>query len=491
MKINPWLRKTLGIAIVASVFSIAGCNLFNPDGEGDGGTVNPTSAGDEYIRRGEYAKALAAFDRAIRRDSTNSYAYVGYATAATLLYQLDHVGILNDMQATAEDPENFAFLQHEDSLLTLRLQAAASVRRVLGRLTDRDTLTRWFNYLSDSTSEEARQDTAYERRRLFIEDYLVKADLGLAGYRKRSQFPLTDFRQPYTFIILDYTAFDLLYTITRLYDFDRNDTIDQRDALMKKLKFGSKAGGGFGIDSLSSIADDLENDSAAAGNMNALIAGMQDGLVSSSQLAGLVGGSASDDSSGGSDEEQSENIDATIASMGDAIMFYQFGDKLDNDGDGCVDEEILDDVDNDLDGYVDEDARVIPGTKPDLVDNDHNGLMDPYFVPTNTNLATVDSAEGVVGDTVYPGRPYVLGFVYRYLLSNDDGQDETGADVDATTWVRIKRGELNQEKKQLRLAIQKDSLVVRIAANGGVVPDSLQARLQTAKTEIGGCWRNY
>lgn len=487
MNVNPWLRSALGITIVASVFAMAGCNLFNPGGEGDGGTVNPAAAGDEYIRRGEYAKALAAFDRAIRRDSTNSYAYVGYATAATLLYKLDHVGILNDMQATAEDPETFAFLQHEDSILTLRLQAASNVRRVLGLLTDRDTLTRWYGYLTDSTSEEARQDAAYDQRRLFIEDYLVKADLGIPGYRKRGKFPLTDFSQPFTFVILDYRAFDLLYTITRLYDFDRNDTIDHRDALAKKLKFGSKDGG-FGIDSLSKIAGDLENDTAAAGNMNALIAGMQAGLVSSSELAGFGGDG---DSSGSSDEEQSENLDNTIASMGDAIMFYQFGDKLDNDGDGCVDEEILDDVDNDLDGYVDEDARVIPGTRPDLVDNDNNGLMDPYFVPTNTNLATVDSAEGVVGDTVYPARPYVLGFVYRYLLSNDDGQDESGASVNATTWVRIKRNDPSSEKNALRLNIQKDSLVVRIKANGGVVPDSLQAKLQTAKTEIGGCWRNF
>src|SRR5690606_30747002 len=115
---------------------------------------------------------------------------------------------------------------HEDSLLTLRLQAAAQVRRVLKILTDRDTLTRWYLYLTDSTSEEARADTAFAARRLFIEDYLVKADLGLPGYRKRSKFPLTDFRQPYTNIIIDYAAFDLLYTMTQLYDLDRNDTID-------------------------------------------------------------------------------------------------------------------------------------------------------------------------------------------------------------------------------------------------------------------------
>jgi tetratricopeptide (TPR) repeat protein len=482
MRMNTWLR----FFILAAVFTVAGCNLFNPSGEGDAGDTNPSAEGDEFIRRGQYAKALAAFDRAIRQDSTNSYAYVGYATAAVLLYKLSQIEILNDLQATKEDPTQFAFLKHPDSVLTLRLQAASRVKLVLGRLTDRDTLTRWYRYLTDSTSQTALEDTAYATRRLFIENYLVKADLDSAGYRKRSRFPLTDFRQPYTNVVLDFTAFELLYTITRLYDLDRNDTIDHRDALMKKLNFGG--GGGFKIDSLSNIADDLENDSAAAGNLNALIAGMQSGLLGASQLAQLIAPS----SSGSGNNENSGNIDSTISSMGDAIMFYQFGDKLDNDGDGCIDEELLDEKDNDLDGYVDEDARVIPADKPDGVDNDRNGKTDPFFSPTNTNLATVDSAEGPVGAAVYPARPHVLGFVYKYMLSNDQNQNELAESDDSkTTWVKIKRNEIDPERLKLRISIQKDSLAVKVARNGGIVPDSLVAKIQNAKNEVGGCWRNY
>jgi hypothetical protein len=140
---------------------------------------------------------------------------------------------------------------------------------------------------------------------------------------------------------------------------------------------------------------------------------------------------------------------------------------------------------------VDEDARVIPADKPDLVDNDRNGKTDPYFIPTNMNLATVDSAEGPVGEIVYPLRPYVLGFVHKYLASNDMGQSELEqTDFRQTSFVKIKK-DASAELLKVRLDIQKDSLAVKVARNGGIVHDSLAAKILNAKTAVGGCWRNY
>lgn len=481
-----WKKWIYALALV-TLTSLVGCNIFNPDGEGDPGDADLNTTAQHYLTTGQYGKAMSTFDKAIRQDSSNSLAYYGYAKAAILYYQLDKLGILNDMQATAKDPTQFAFLQHSDSILTLRLQAAAKVRLVLGRLTDRDTLTRWFRYLNDSTSATAQEDSLYSVRRMFMEQYLSDADLGVAGKRKRDKFPLTDSRMPYGFVVLDYTAFDLLYTITRLYDLDQNDTIDSRDALMKKLKFGSSDG--FNIDSLSTIAGDLENDTAAAGNLNALIAGMQSGLLGTSQLAGLIGGSTGG-SSGGTDtgsanEQASQNLDSVISSMGDAILFYQFGDHLDNDGDGCIDEEILDEKDNDFDGFVDEDARVIPDDKPDLVDNDRNGKKDPNVSPFPF-LSTNDSGESRVGIAVDPARPQVLGFIRNYLMAHPS---DDNADPLLTNWVKIKKN-ATPEQLKLRMDLQKDSLAVRIPL-GGPIPDSLAAKLQNAKNVIGGCWRNY
>lgn len=484
MKFGNWAR----FSAFAAILAVTGCNIFNPDGTGDPGAADQRSLGEEYFRQGQFAKAMSAFEKAIAQDSTNSMAYYGYAKSAVFLYKLDRLGIFDDMQATVDDPTKFAFLQHDDAVLTLRLQAASKVRRVLSILTERDTLTRWWRYTYDSTSAEALADTNYAARKEQIKNYLLLQDLVPGSSRGRNKFPLTDFRMPYKNVIVDYTAFQLLYTITGLYDLDRNDTIDARDALMKKLQFGSS--GGFGIDSLSTIAGDLENDSAAAQNLNALISGMQSGLLSTSSLASLIAPPSSENDSGGASQQTGANIDSVIGSMGDAVLFYQFGDKLDNDGDGCVDEEILDEKDNDLDGYVDEDARVIPSNKPDGVDNDHDGRMDPVHPPLpfpagNDSLGLEDT----VGTGVDPVRPYVLGFVRAYLVTAGE-TNQTNNDL--TTWVMIKKAAPSEALKA-RFEVQKDSLLTKVFTSGshaGRLPDEYAAKLQNARATVGGCWRN-
>jgi hypothetical protein len=73
-----------------------------------------------------------------------------------------------------------------------------------------------------------------------------------------------------------------------------------------------------------------------------------------------------------------------IQDAGSTVVLYKVFDKSDNDGDGCVDEELLDGIDNDGDGRVDEDSRGAPDTagnvfyraEKDLADNDGDGKLD-------------------------------------------------------------------------------------------------------------------
>jgi len=481
MKMTSWLRLSLFVLAL----TIVGCNLFNPSGEGDPGDINLNEQGEIYFRNGQYQKAMDAFERAIAKDSANSMAYYGFAKSAVALYRLDKILILDDVAATASNPSDFAFLQHSDSILTLRLQAGSRVRRVLSLLTDRDSLTLWYKYLSDSSAADTANenyDSLFAVRRAFIQDYIVKGDVNTPGYRSRAQFPLTDFRMAAKNIVVDYLAFDLLYTITRLYDLDTNNIIDANDALMKKLKFG--AGGGFGIDSLSAIAADIENDTATTQNLNNLVASMASGMAGTAQLAGLLGGGGESGDSTSTEAQTSGNVDSVIASMGDAILFYQFGDKIDNDGDGCVDEEIMDEKDNDFDGFVDEDARVIPADKPDGVDNNLDGLKDPFFPPLLLGTDTA-ALEAPAGATLAPSRPNLLKFVHNYLIANpaDDNANPT-----QTRFIKIKKG-APPEAMTIRLNVQKDSLLTKRLPNGKL-PASLTNKLQNAVTEVGGCWRN-
>jgi hypothetical protein len=439
---------------------------------------------EEHYRNNRFAQAMAAYEAALALDSTLSAAYYGHSKATLGFYGINTTTLYEEwMEAISSDMS--PILDHPDSVLTKRLQATKRTRLMLGMLTDRDTLTRWYNYLDETTPwSDGVADTMYQQRRDFMTEYLIKADLLMPGYRARAAFPLSDLKVSAASIANDYVMLNLFYTITRLYDFDLNDTIDARDSLMKKLKFGSN--GSFGIDSLSNLGDEL-GDSAASMNLNDLILKLQNGL-DGSLCAFLVGGCSSLDSGDlpVTPGSGSQNMDSVIAALGETVMFYQFGDGLDNDGDGCIDEEIMDEKDNDLDGFIDEDARVIPANKPDGVDNDRDGFKDPVN-PVFPHAPGTDTLgrEAPVGSEVYPAKPHVLGFVHAYLMAT--GQLNL-PDIQ-TDWVRIKKN-APPEEMALRLLIQRDSLAARIPV-GGPVPDSLKAKLQHAKNVVGGCWRNY
>jgi hypothetical protein len=417
---------------------------------GDGASA-PQQAPVDYVARGDscyrerrFADAIAAYDTALLQDSSRSRAYYGSARAALMLHGVSGLDLLADLQATNDNPTQFAFLNHPDSILTQRLSGGGAALRMLRRLVDRDTLTRWWKYADDTVTAQESADPQYAVRRAFMLDYFEKASHGDVGYRKRESFPLSDLKLPRENILTDMTTLELMWAITRIYDLDRNDTIDARDSLMRKLQLGS---GGIKVDSL---AGDLENDTAATTNLNDLIKGIQPG-----SLIDLI--RYPDSGSGGT----SPNVDSLIVSLGDAILFYQFGDKIDNDGDGCIDEEILDGKDNDLDGFVDEDARVISSNKPDGVDNDRDGTVD-------------GAGEGTVGVEGNASQPWLLGFVNAYATANP-----------GSPFVKIRKDDATIA---LRIAVQKDSLATRSPSE---LAGPYKAKLDSAKALVGGCWRSY
>jgi hypothetical protein len=447
-----------GIMILTTLTALTGCNIFNPGGGGDRDSVCKQDDADCHMTLGQdrlgnknFAGAMRSFERAIAADSTRSLAYYSYAKAVGFRFNVVRAQVLTDLANTVEEGP-MAFLGYPDEELTNRLQAASRVRRTLAILTDRDTLTHNYNLLGDS-SAAALNDPHYDERVRFMEQYLIEADLGSEGYRKRSEFPLSDHVMRSEAVVLDYTTYELLHTITQLYDLDGNDTIDARDEMMKKLIFNKD--GTFG--NLDEIASDLE-DSATAANFNTLIQNMQSGLTTSSQLAQVITPSES----GNASDKASDNMDSVITNLGDAILFYQFGDGKDNDGDGCIDEEVLDELDNDGDGFVDEDART-------------------FYTPTNLGAGRHDnrgSSGDTVGTTTFRDTLTVnfVSFVHQFYQDNPDPD---------SNFIKIKKGD---EMMDFRLRIQQDSLTQRSAAE---LAGPLAAKLDSAKALIGGCWRYY
>lgn len=461
MRFGAW-SSFAGLAIP---LVLGGCNLFNPGGGSQALNCASNDAdclllsGENYYRNQQFRRSMQAYEQAVDLDSTRSLGYYGYAKAAVRRFDLDNLAVLNDLDSTQSGAE-FAFLQHDESVLTLRLQAASAVNRALDILTDRDSLTRFYAYIDDTTGEAAT-DTIVQRRQFMI-DYLTNAALYPdSAWRPESEFPLTDFEMPASAVTIDLMAYKMLYKVTQFRDLDRNDTVDARDSLLQKLllqKDGTISG-------LSEIADQLENDSGAAENLNNMILDLQNGFGDLGDLASLlpVPVPSDDDTTDDASEQAQGNIDSIVRGMGGSLVFYQFGDGLDNDADGCIDEEILDELDNDLDGFIDEDARV---TLVDGVNNDRDGGTDDAF-------------ENLAGDLPSPYEPDVLTYVGNFIVSSNQHPD--------SAWVKIKKGDSDMD---IRIRIQQDSLAVNLTP-GEPVPVSLQDALDSAKTFIGGCWRHY
>ena len=198
--------------------------------------------------------------------------------------------------------------------------------------------------------------------------------------------------------------------------------------------------------------------------MNALIQNVASGLGSASKVLDLLGTSLTGQVPGAQDslssdpglsQKVTQNMDSVIGSLGNAVTFYQFGDGKDNDGDGCVDEEILDGKDNDGDGFVDEDAR-LNNVAPylDEIDNDHNGKGKQTFANPDPDEALDASSPPQL---LYTNRSnWIIGAKYK--------------------------------DKATRILTQADSLDIRTPAElAGFYKDKLDA----AKKNIGGCWNNY
>jgi hypothetical protein len=128
---------------------------------------------------------------------------------------------------------------------------------------------------------------------------------------------------------------------------------------------------------------------------------------------------------------------------------------MDNDGDGCVDEEWLDGMDNDGDGLVDEDATLAP------------------FDPTNIlfyGKDGIDNNKDGTKDDALERPVYMCGEQPCGLATGDTTSAYLG-------WTNTP-SYFNNPDKDIKLKVAKDG-------QGTAHP------LADRKSLIGGCWVNY
>jgi tetratricopeptide (TPR) repeat protein len=457
-KMHPSLKRLKRLSLgLGFGLIVAACNVFNPSGEGDAGESGDAqlTSGENFFRLQDYKSAYETFEAAIKSDSTNSMAYYGYSKSVMRYWQVNASTLLTEV-SKAQDKSGIPFITASDWDVTRYLQATSKVRKALGTMTDRDSLTCWYNYTLNPSGKGAAADPLSAKRIEFMNAYWDKADRGYKGFHKKSEFPLSDLKMSSKRVIADFGFVELIYAVTHLRDLNGDNTIDSSDNLLKSLTFSTA--GGFKVENLENIVDSLDTPEKKA-QFNTLIQNVASGLASAGNVISLLSPALANQAGGadtgkGLSEKVTQNMDSVITSLGDAVTFYQFGDEKDNDGDGCVDEEIADGKDNDGDGFTDEDARLIP---VDAVDNDRNGKGKNAFTDPDPG-ETLNSAF-TLGYTVDAG--FIMGAKYK--------------------------------DKAARVATQKDSIQVHydLAGSNSGLDVEYKDKLAAAKTSIGGCWNNY
>lgn len=398
MKIKHWLCGTW-------LLFVWGCNIFNPS---DDTSVQKDNAsmliyeGQKKFRESEYESAANFFASALQADSSKSEAWFGLAKANLYRHSKNPLQIVSDIQQKEDD---LPLMGISPELAAEYYDAVHSAIMPLRELVRRDTIT-----------------------------------------QKNPSLKLSDRKVVYSNFSLSYGLLEFAYTVLRFrHSVGADITVRLDDDNSLQFDLGSLYESALEdsalLQSFNQSLDQLQSDLAFA---------MDDVLPMVSETLENSGLFDSDDSIGIS-QILDEQTRSSAESAKWTVSFYKIGDGIDNDGDGCIDEEILDGKDNDGDGLIDEDLRLVPlgydadsaivyvGIGKDSIDHDQNGVKE-------------DSLE--------------------HIFKPD------GTFLFAENFERIHSGDSSYQAKQLQILKDSDETNVRVS-------------LSERQRLIGRCWNNY
>ena len=304
--------KWMWSAALALSLGVAGCNLFHPTGSRDAESDDSAAlTRDGYLefQKSNYDTARKFFNKALRADSSNSEAWIGL-TKSVLKSQegLNVFELASLAQKTEKDGKSSnGFLDMSDAKADTISRGIDSVMFYLNQFVARDT--------TDRTDKKVRFST--------IADSYTILQLTKAALRIRAmQTQLSNV------VSADNSGMMLnLNTLNELGD-SLKPFLGELAAAAEAIKASPESSAeiikAYLPDSTRSAFDDDDYADISVGLANT--------VIELNERAQTVGEDRND-------------------------VFFKFGNHIDDDGDGCVDEEIVDNYDNDGDGEVDEDAR--------------------------------------------------------------------------------------------------------------------------------------
>lgn len=404
---------------ILAAFGVVGCNLFNPTNsvhvESDD-TQALTYEGYIHIRDYEYTKAAEYFSKAIKSDSSYSEAWFGLAKAVLNQYGLN---VFEMLKYTKKVNGISGFFLMEDSVANRYYAGIDTVTKILDKFID---------------LEKAGKTDKHVTFENFSNSYSI---LQMANVAILARKTATDMVSLVTF---DSTTKQMSINWEKLKDIGQNAAIEAANSLAASAKAI--------IENPDKTFPIVRNFVPEADSI------LDDDLKQSTQnVAQQI-------------IDMSENLKETPERTS---VFLSVGNGMDDDGDGCIDEEIWDGKDNDGDGEIDEDMR--PNHVIVFNKNWTSRQIDSLKVPSESPYNTLDlNMDGIV-----------KGADEWTFYIQDPVQREAAKDhrfVFATTlnFVPGPGGDKIYNKELVR----NDTDIT-----------SIKYDLAWRKANVGGCWVNY
>ena len=165
----------------------------------------------------------------------------------------------------------------------------------------------------------------------------------------------------------------------------------------------------------------------------------------------------------------------------DFATFYKIGSRIDEDGDGCIDEELLDGFDNDGDGLNNDNGKLTSSDKNNPNwgrDGINNTMLGNPLTDIDNNTAK-DMPKLIQAESIW------IRNVPNIALEDCSYETCTEILADSTGVVVVMEFTQTQDywtskDTELKLAVARDT-----------VCGQLKYSLAERKTLIGGCWPNY
>lgn len=438
LKINIWLSVC---AIL--VLGIVGCNIFNPT---ESVNVAPDDADaltyEGYIkfRDNKYAEAAEYFKRAIHADSSHSEAWYGLAKAKLNLQDINIFEILKYINIGQDKTLPIANMTDE---IAFKYQVGI------------DTVLFYLN-------------------RFIYQDTTGKLD-GVITYKTiANSYMILEMMQ--TILILRKTT-NALGTCKGVLNGNASDC--DMNIVLNSLK-GNTEGT---LEAFHSIFKTCEDNPQSMATVADQYIQNFDWIAKDKQgeaVGTLCGAMSYSTGNLGDSSSRERALDAVISQMG-------YSDASDDDGDGCIDEEIYDGEDNDGDGEIDEDLR----------DNTPKIIHDATRAAKNMLKGKKNVRDLMIVTSASPNEKYMtIDIDKNGLFADDEEWEFVYADYDKrlsnANGLHPTGNHLLKFAKKLVYNPQNLPFDEYLAVKHAVAADlNGKYNLEYRKKYIGGCWVNY